>query len=84
MRVIAVLVLLAAQICSAQTTFHGNNARTGVYESAGPTKAPSVKWTFKTGGAIVASVAIAERVVDIASTDAQLYANRSGNRREER
>lgn len=74
MRVIAVLSLLAAQICSAQATFHGNNARTGVYDTAGPTKAPSVKWAFKTGGAVVASPAVADGVVYIPSTDMQLYA----------
>ena len=74
MRVWFLLLLLAVQMCAAQSTFHGNNARTGVYDSTGPTKAPSVKWTFKTGGAIVASPAIAEGVVYVPSMDANLYA----------
>src|SRR5207244_3991681 len=46
----------------AQATFHGNNARTGVYAGAGPSQ-PAVKWTFKAGGPIVTSPAVADGVV---------------------
>jgi outer membrane protein assembly factor BamB len=70
-----VLVLLAcAQSGIAQTTFHGNNARTGVYDSPGPKQFNGVKWSFKTGGPIVSSPAIADGVVYIASWDGYLYA----------
>jgi outer membrane protein assembly factor BamB len=68
------IVVLASQFSVAQSTFHGNLARTGVYDSAGPTKFGGVKWTFKTGGPIVASPAIADGVVYIPSADSYLYA----------
>jgi len=68
------IVVLASQLSVAQSTFHGNLARTGVYDSAGPTKFGGVKWTFKTGGPIVASPAVADGVVYIPSADSYLYA----------
>jgi outer membrane protein assembly factor BamB len=58
----------------AQATFHGNNARTGVYESSGPVRFGGVKWAFKAGGPIVASPTLAGGVVYIASLDRYLYA----------
>jgi outer membrane protein assembly factor BamB len=67
-------LLLSLQTAFAQTTFHGNVARTGVYESPGPAKLNGAKWTFKTGGPIVASPAIADGVVYIPSMDTYLYA----------
>jgi len=69
-----VLLLLGTQGAMGQATFHGNVARTGVYDSPGPTKLNGVKWAFKTGGPIVASAAIADGVVYIASMDTYLYA----------
>jgi outer membrane protein assembly factor BamB len=76
MRRIAVLALLAigAVPSAAQTTFHGNVARTGVYDSPGPTRLGGVKWMFKAGGPIVTSPAVADGVVYIASLDGHLYA----------
>ena len=68
------LALLAGPAASAQATFHGDVARTGVYASPGPRQLGRVKWTFKTGGAIVASPAVADGVVYVASLDTQLYA----------
>jgi len=65
---------LTSQLLSAQATFHGNNARTGVYESAGPKQLGKVKWKFKTDGPIVASPAIADGVVYMPSLDTNLYA----------
>ena len=67
-------LLLWAASASGQATFHGNVARTGVYESTGPTQLKGVKWIFKTGGAIVASPVIADGVVYIASLDGHLSA----------
>ncbi len=74
MRVLLLALLLGAQVAVAQNTFHGNNARTGVYDSAGPKQFGGIKWTFKTGGPIVASPAIADGVVYIPSMDTYLYA----------
>ena len=73
-RVCFVLLVLAAAPAPSQTTFHANIARTGVYDTPGPRQSGRVKWTFKTGGPIVASPAIAEGVVYITSLDTHLYA----------
>jgi outer membrane protein assembly factor BamB len=74
MRTTILSVLLAASPVFAQSTFHGNVARTGVYDGAGPTKAPTAIWTFKTGGPIIGSPAIRDGVVYVASLDTNLYA----------
>ena len=68
------LVLATAPALLAQATFHGNAARSGVYDSPGPRQLDSVKWTFKTGGPIVGSPAVADGVVYIGSEDGFLYA----------
>jgi eukaryotic-like serine/threonine-protein kinase len=67
-------LLFVAVTALGQTTFHGNNARTGVYDSAGPKQSATVKWTFAAGGPIVTSPAVADGVVYIASLDGHLYA----------
>jgi len=76
MKRLAVLVLmtLASGPALAQATFHGNLARTGVYDTDGPARFGGVKWTFKAGGPIVNSPTIAAGVVYIASLDGHLYA----------
>ena len=75
MRLCLVLsVMLSSAALPAQTTFHGNNARTGVYDTPGPRHLAGVKWTFKAGGAIMTSPAIADGVVYIGAMDGHLYA----------
>ena len=61
-------------VATGQTTFHGNVARTGVYDSAGPKQLNGVKWTFKTGGPVVSSPAVADGVIYFGSMDGYLYA----------
>jgi eukaryotic-like serine/threonine-protein kinase len=73
-RVMVLFLLAGMQSATAQATFHGNIARTGVYESPGPATLNGVRWTFKTGGPIVASPAIADGVVYLPSMDTYLYA----------
>ena len=73
-RIVLAVSLLFAQNAISQTTFHGNNARTGVSDSAGPQVSGGVQWRFKTGGPIIASPAIADGVVFIGSSDGVLYA----------
>lgn len=74
-RVLAgVLVCLFSSLLFGQSTFHGNNARSGVFESAGPKQAPSVKWTFKAAGPIVTTPAVVDGVVYIASMSGHMYA----------
>ena len=72
----ALLTLLAvpATCALAQATFHGNVARTGVFDSPGPAQAPGVAWSFAAKGPIVTSPAVADGVVYIASLDGYLYA----------
>ena len=67
----------SALVCSpllAQSTFHGNVARTGVYSSPGLAKLEGVKWSFAASGPIVGSPVIAGGVVYIASLGGHLYA----------
>jgi len=71
---LCLLLTACAPAAFSQSTFHGNNARTGVYDSAGPTKLGGVKWTFKTNGPIVGSPAIANGVLYIGSLDGSVYA----------
>jgi outer membrane protein assembly factor BamB len=59
---------------SAQTTFHGNNARDGVYPSAGPSKLNGVKWMFKTGAPIVSSPVVSNGMIYASSLDTHIYA----------
>lgn len=68
------VLIIAVQSVVAQMTFHGQNTRTGVYESPALEKFNGVKWTFKTEGAILSSPAIADGVVFIGSSDTYLYA----------
>jgi outer membrane protein assembly factor BamB len=73
--IIAALIACGfACAAAAEGTFHGDNARTGVYAGAGPAQAPAVKWAFKTEGAIVTSPTIADGVVYIGSMSGHLYA----------
>jgi len=59
---------------SAQSTFHADAARTGVYASSGPAQLNGVRWTFKSGGPIVASPAVVDGVVYLASLSGYLHA----------
>jgi eukaryotic-like serine/threonine-protein kinase len=75
MKRIAILALLSVAASSlAQNTFHGNIAHTGVYDTPGPKQLSGVKWTFKAGGPIVTSPAIADGVLYIGSMSGHLYA----------
>lgn len=71
---ICFLSIFVVQSLSAQTTFHGNNARTGIYESTGIRQLNGVKWKFKTDAPIIGSPAISGGVVFIGSVDTNLYA----------
>jgi len=54
--------------------FRGNVAHTGVYDAAGVTKTPKVKWKFQTGGRLISSPAIVNGTAYIGSFDGNLYA----------
>jgi outer membrane protein assembly factor BamB len=68
------MLLVVAPSAMAQATFHGNLARTGVYESPGPKQLNGVKWAFKTEGPVLSSPAVAGGVVYFGSVDNNLYA----------
>lgn len=73
-RLFALLLLTSTSLFATDAVFHGNLARTGVYDGAGPKTLTGVKWAVKTGGPIVASPVIADGVVYIGSTDGYFYA----------
>src|SRR5215831_12611656 len=68
------LLLCVTAAAPAQNMFHGNVARTGVYDTAGPRQLGGVKWAFKAGGGIVTSPAVADGVVYIGAMDGHMYA----------
>ena len=72
--VAALLLAGLAMPATAQSTFHGNPARTGVYAGRAPATLTGIKWSFNTGGPIVGSAAIADGVVYITSFSTYLYA----------
>src|SRR5262252_2570048 len=71
---LAFCLLAFSSLAMSQTTFHGNTARTGVYDVPGPKQLTGPKWIFKAGGPIVTSPAIANGVVYIGAMDGHLYA----------
>ncbi|MGB5133225.1 MAG: PQQ-binding-like beta-propeller repeat protein [Steroidobacteraceae bacterium] len=74
-QLIAALTLIGiAAPALAQSTFHGNTARTGVYRGSGPAQIQGVKWAFQTGGPIVTSPTIADGVVYIGSLTGHIHA----------
>jgi hypothetical protein len=70
------LLFLAAESASAQGTFHGEVARTGVYPEAASPATGRLKWSFAAGAPIVGSPVVADGVVYFGSLDGQLYALR--------
>jgi outer membrane protein assembly factor BamB len=67
-------VVVMPTVAPAQSTFHGDVARTGVFEGAGPEAAPRPKWTFRAAGPIVATPAIVDETVYVTSLSGHLYA----------
>lgn len=54
--------------------FRGDAAHTGLYAKEGPTSLKGVKWTLKTGGAVVSSPVLSDGVIYVGSDDGSLYA----------
>ena len=71
---ITLFTLFIFQNLIAQNTFHGNIARTGIYEDPGIKQLNGVKWKFKTAGPIISSPAIAYGLVFVGSADNNFYA----------
>jgi outer membrane protein assembly factor BamB len=74
MRVITSLIALAlAQGALALPTFHGNNARTGVYDASAPRQLSGVKWVFKTDGPGLSSPAVRDGIVYVGTSDTHRF-----------
>ena len=54
--------------------FRGNAVHSGVYDAAGVPKFSKVKWSFHTGGMVIASPTVVGGVVYIGSDDGNFYA----------
>jgi eukaryotic-like serine/threonine-protein kinase len=54
--------------------FRGDLSHSGIYAGAGVPKLRGIKWTFHTGGEMISSPAIANRVIYVGSNDGNLYA----------
>src|ERR1700750_590506 len=72
------LSIICAYSCSAQpgtgyTTFRGNAAHTGIYQSEPVRDNPGIKWKFKTNGRVYTSAAIDGNHIYFGSTDSTLY-----------
>ena len=67
-------VLIVVPGMFGQTTFHGNLAHTGVYDSPGPKQFKGIKWAFKTDGPVLSSPTISDDVVFFGSSDGNAYA----------
>jgi eukaryotic-like serine/threonine-protein kinase len=68
------LTIGIAQAGLGQSTFHGDNSRSGVFAAPGPQQFGGIKWKFKTNGAVVSSPAAADGVIYVGSADGNLYA----------
>lgn len=80
--ILPLLAVLAAASAAAQSTFHGDVTRSGVYPEAGPAAAPQVLWAFAAGGAIVGSPVVADGVVYFGALDGHLHALDAASGRE--
>jgi len=67
-------VLALAPLAAAPAMFRGDAAHSGRSATEGPKTLKGVKWTFKTGGAVLASATLADGTLFIGSDDKALYA----------
>jgi eukaryotic-like serine/threonine-protein kinase len=60
--------------CQDAAMFRGNAQHSGVYQGAGAPRFSRMKWSFHTGGMVIASPAVVDGTVYIGSDDGNLYA----------
>lgn len=70
----AALTLAFVPAASAQNMFRGDPAHSGRYPDGGPASLKGVKWTFKTGAAVVSSPIVVDQTLYVGSDDKNLYA----------
>ena len=69
-----IVAVLRAASLPAQSTFHGDNSRSGVFPALNLSVAPATRWSFHTGGAVISSPAVSGGIVYAGSSDGNLYA----------
>ena len=72
--IVSVLPSIACSGQSETVMFRGDPRHTGVYLTEGVEEAPGVLWMFATGGRVMSSPAVAERVAYVGSDDGHMYA----------
>jgi eukaryotic-like serine/threonine-protein kinase len=70
----ALVGLLVAGYCPAQTMFRGDAAHSGIYAGEGPRQFHGVKWKFATGDRIISSPIWSDGLVFFGSDDGNVYA----------
>jgi len=65
---------LATALAAPPAMFRVDARHTGVYDAGGLAQLHGVKWTFRTGAAVISSPAIANGTVYVGSSDHNLYA----------
>jgi outer membrane protein assembly factor BamB len=72
--IFAALLLTYSSVGQDASMFRGNLGHTGVYSGAGVPALTGIKWKFQTGGRVISSPAVANGMIFVGSTDANLYA----------
>jgi outer membrane protein assembly factor BamB len=70
----SLFTLLITTAAFAQSSFHGDLAHTGVFDSPAVKELKGIKWKFKADASFIGSPAIADGVVFVGSADSFLYA----------
>ena len=71
---VALLALVASEVCQAQSMFRGDPAHTGVYAGSAPRQFHRIKWKFPTGDRIVSSPVWSDGAIYFGGDDANIYA----------
>jgi outer membrane protein assembly factor BamB len=71
---LALTSLGASEVCSAQSMFRGDAAHSGSYAGPAPRQFHRVKWEFPTGGRVVSSPVIQDKIIYFGSNDGNIYA----------
>jgi len=69
-----VLGTLTSAFAAPPAMFRADARHAGVYDTAGVAQLHGVKWTFRTGAAVISSPAVANGTVYVGSSDHNLYA----------
>ena len=68
------LAALSSALAAEPAMFRGDARHGAIYDSAGVAELHGVKWTFRTGAAVISTPAVANGTVYVGSSDHNLYA----------